>query len=65
MEERFADKEARREQKDNKLADIYEMVAQVVADREADKIRAEEERIANEGKPGMFFLSSQLSGLCR
>ncbi|KAF7978738.1 hypothetical protein HWV62_44744 [Athelia sp. TMB] len=60
MEERFAEKEARREQKDMRMQDIYDMVARVVEDREAEKIRAEEERLANEGKPGIEKLLEEL-----
>lgn len=52
MDERWAEKQMRREQKDTKMQDLYDMVAKIVEDREAEKVRAEEERIANEGKPG-------------
>ena len=52
MDERWVEKQTRREQKDTKMQDLYDMVAKIVEDREAEKVRAEEERIANEGKPG-------------
>ena len=55
MEERWAEKQTRREQKDSKLQDLHDMVAKIVEDREAEKIRAEEERLANEGKPGRSY----------
>jgi DNA repair exonuclease SbcCD ATPase subunit len=52
MDERWAEKQTRRGEKDSKMQDLYDMVAKIVEDREADKIKAEEERLANEGKPG-------------
>ena len=59
-EERAAEKMSRREEKDMKFLALQDMVQRIVEDREAERIRAEEERIANEGKPGMhpFPLSS-------
>jgi hypothetical protein len=52
MEEGWAEKQTRRDQKDSKIQDLYDMVAKIIEDREAEKVRAEEERIASEGKPG-------------
>jgi chromosome segregation ATPase len=52
MEERWAEKQTRREQKDSQMHDLHNMVAKILEDREAEKQRAEEERLANEGKPG-------------
>lgn len=54
MDERWSQKELRREEKDMKFMQLQDMVAQIVQDREAEKIRAEEERLANEGKPGQY-----------
>ena len=53
-EERAAEKMSRREEKDMKFLALQDMVQRIVEDREAERIRAEEERIANEGKPGMY-----------
>jgi hypothetical protein len=55
MDERWAEKEGRRLQKDSQLAELRDMVAKIVEDREADRIRAEEERVAAEGKPGALY----------
>jgi hypothetical protein len=52
MDERWAEKQTRREHKDSKMQDLFDMVAKIVEDREVDKIKAEEARLANEGKPG-------------
>ncbi|KIM92330.1 hypothetical protein PILCRDRAFT_119040 [Piloderma croceum F 1598] len=52
MDERWTEKQTRREHKDSKMQDLYDMVAKIVEDREVDKIKAEEARLANEGKPG-------------
>jgi len=42
------------------MQDLYDMVAKIVEDREAEKVRAEEERIANEGKPDIEKLLEEL-----
>ena len=54
-EERAAEKMSRREEKDMKFLALQDMVQRIVEDREAERIRAEEERITNEGKPGMYL----------
>jgi hypothetical protein len=51
-DERWEDKMNRRAQKDNQLTGLYDMINKIVEDREADKIRMEEERLAAEAKPG-------------
>jgi len=58
MDERWEEKQTRREQKDSKMQDLYDMVAKIVQDREMETIRAKG-RLANEGKLGTlhnFFL---------
>lgn len=58
-EARFQDKITRQEAKDAQMSNLVDMVQQMMDDREAEKIRAEEERIANEGKPGLSILFDQ------
>jgi DNA repair exonuclease SbcCD ATPase subunit len=52
MDERWSEKQIRRQDKDNKLDELRELVNRVVQDREADRLRAEEERAAAEARPG-------------
>jgi hypothetical protein len=52
MDERWEEKQGRREHKDSRLAEIYDMVAKIIQDRETDRLRAEEERAAAEARPG-------------
>lgn len=42
-------------QKENQLQELCDMVTKILEDRETDRIRADEERAANVGKPGMFY----------
>ncbi|KAH9947808.1 hypothetical protein B0H21DRAFT_778320 [Amylocystis lapponica] len=50
MDERFAAKEERRQDKDTRWTELRDMVRQVVADREADRERMEEWRNEDAGK---------------
>lgn len=61
MDERWTDKLRRREDKDEKLQSLYDMVTRLVEDREAEKARADEERQAAEGKPGRLFYETQIA----
>lgn len=58
MDERWEESQARRADKDSKMQELRDMVAKLVEDREADRVRAEEERIAAEGRPGMLMYDS-------
>jgi hypothetical protein len=55
MDERWAEKQNRREDKDSKLAELREMVSRIIQDREADQLKAEEDRAAAEARPGSFL----------
>jgi hypothetical protein len=50
----------RRVEKDAQIGNLYDMVTRIIEDREAERIRREEERIAAESRPGMLT-SHQLS----
>ena len=52
MDERHREKLARREEKDDQLRQLHEMVASIIADREAEKIRQTDEREQAAQKPG-------------
>jgi hypothetical protein len=54
MDQRWEESQARQEAQDAKCQEMFDMVAKMVEDRDADRVREEEERIANEGRPGMF-----------
>lgn len=54
MDERWAQEEDRRKQKDARLQEIYGMVAKIVEDRESDRFKTEEERSSGADKPGTF-----------
>jgi hypothetical protein len=54
MDERWAQEEDRRRQKGARLQGLHDMVAKIVEDRDSDRLRAEEEGSASEGKLGAF-----------
>ena len=58
MDERWDEKQGRRAEKDSQLAELHDMVSRLLQDREADRLRAEEERAAAEAKPGSFYKPS-------
>ena len=53
MDERWNEKMNRRVEKDTQIGNLYDMVARIIDDREAERVRREEERIAAESRPGM------------
>lgn len=54
MDERWNEKMNRRVEKDARIGNLYEMVARIIEDREAERVQREEEKIAAESRPGMF-----------
>ena len=54
MDERWNEKMNRRVEKDDQISNLYDMVTRIIEDREAERVRREEERIAAESRPGMF-----------
>jgi len=54
MDERWNEKMNRRVEKDAQIGNLYDMVTRIIEDREAERIRREEERVAAESRPGMF-----------
>ena len=54
MDERWNEKMNRRVEKDAQVGNLYDMVTRIIEDREAERIRREEERIAAESRPGMW-----------
>ena len=52
MDERWSEKLNRRVEKDAQIGNLYDMVTRIIEDREAERIRREEERIAAESRPG-------------
>ena len=52
MDERWSEKMNRRVEKDAQIGNLYDMVTRIIEDREAERIRREEERIAAESRPG-------------
>ena len=57
MDERWNEKMNRRAEKDLQIGNLYEMVTRIIEDREAERIRMEEERRDAESRPGMITLS--------
>jgi hypothetical protein len=55
MEERWSEKAGRREHKDSQLSGLYDMINKVIEDRDAERVRLEDERIAAESRPGMLL----------
>jgi len=53
MDERWEEKQVRREDKDSKLAELRDMVTKIIQDREEDRLKAEEDRVAAEARPGL------------
>jgi hypothetical protein len=53
MDERWNEKMNRRVEKDAQVGNLYDMVTRIIEDRETERIRREEERIAAESRPGM------------
>ena len=54
MDERWNEKMNRRVEKDAQSGNLYDMVTRIIEDREVERIRREEERIAAESRPGML-----------
>ena len=52
MDERWNEKMNRRVEKDAQIGNLYDMVTRIIEDREAERVRREEERIAAESRPG-------------
>jgi hypothetical protein len=52
MDQRWEEKMNRRGEKDNQLSGLYDMINKIIEDREAERVRLDEERIAAESKPG-------------
>jgi hypothetical protein len=52
MDQRWEEKMNRRGEKDNQLSGLYDMINKIIEDREAERVRLDEERIAAEAKPG-------------
>ena len=52
MDERWSEKMNRRVEKDAQIGNLYDMVTRIIEDREAERVRREEERIAAESRPG-------------
>jgi hypothetical protein len=52
MDERWNEKMNRRMEKDTQIGNLYDMVTRIIEDREAERIRREEERIAADSRPG-------------
>ena len=55
MDERWNEKMTRRVEKDDRIGNLYDMVAKIIDDREAERVLREEERIAAESRPGMLI----------
>jgi len=54
MDERWNEKMNRRVEKDAQFGNLYDMVTRIIEDRETERVRREEERIAAESRPGML-----------
>ena len=54
MDERWNEKMNRRVEKDAQFGNLYDMVTRIIEDREAERIRREEDRLAAESQPGML-----------
>jgi hypothetical protein len=61
MDQRWAEKEGRRAEKDTQFHELREMVSRLVQDREADRIQEEERRLQDEGKPDIQAVLDQLN----
>ena len=63
MDERWNEKMNRRVEKDTQIGNLYDMVTRIIDDREAERIRREDERIAAESRPGTLSLYQNLTWL--
>jgi len=61
MDERWGEKTNRRVEKDGQFGNLYDMVTRIIEDREAERIRREEERIAAESRPGIGRVLEELA----
>ena len=61
MDERWNEKMNRRVEKDAQIGNLYDMVTRIIEDREAERIRREEERVAAESRPGTLTSPRGLS----
>ncbi|KAJ6463887.1 hypothetical protein C8R45DRAFT_502593 [Mycena sanguinolenta] len=61
MEERWTDKQERRQNKEFKWVELRDMVQKIHDDMEADRARAEDARLAEEGKPGIEKVIEELT----
>jgi len=52
IDERWNEKMNRCVEKDAQIGNLYDMMTRIIEDREAERIRREEERIAAESRPG-------------
>ncbi|KAJ7253065.1 hypothetical protein B0H12DRAFT_1233772 [Mycena haematopus] len=61
MEERWNEKQERRQNKEFKWVELRDMVQKIHDDMEADRARAEDARLADEGKPGIEKVIEELT----
>lgn len=61
MDERWNEKTNRRAEKDTQIGNLYDMVARIIDDREAERVRREDERIAAESRPGIESVLDELA----
>ncbi|KAF7366681.1 hypothetical protein MSAN_00926200 [Mycena sanguinolenta] len=61
MEERWNEKQERRQNKEFKWVELRDMVQKIHDDMEADRARAEDARLAEEGKPGIEKVIEELT----
>ncbi|KAF8208242.1 hypothetical protein K438DRAFT_1574381 [Mycena galopus ATCC 62051] len=61
MEERWNDKMERRDKKNLDWVELRDMVQKIHDDMEADRAKAEEARLADEGKPGLEKIIEELT----
>jgi hypothetical protein len=54
-DDRWREQQERNERKDALCQEIHDLVARMIEDRDADRIREDEERLATESKPGLFI----------
>jgi hypothetical protein len=59
MDERRDEKQTRRQGKDFQLNELREMIQKMQNDLEADRLKAEDAKMAAEGKPGVTFCVAQ------
>ncbi|KAF9647115.1 hypothetical protein BDM02DRAFT_3251176 [Thelephora ganbajun] len=61
MDERWNEKMNRRVEKDAQIGNLYDMVTRIIEDRETERIRREDERIAAESRPGIERVLDELA----